>query len=418
MTNSLTNPLAQYIAKNGLAIIEDEKRFESVIRDLYNNDERDRNLLIRSIELKIPQEILSNQKRSEFNLSLNKIVVHLCDAHGLEKNNAEWVVETWSEALSPKEISIDLGNGIRLELVLIPAGSFKVEFFTTKTGQGYFKEQGEITFKKFFYMGKFAITQEQWETYSKENVSKFIGNNLPITNISWHDSLKFIQKLNAISDGGFRLPIRAEWEYACRAGSISLYSFGDQITPNDANYCESKIEKPIPVGSYKPNQFGLFEMHGNVDELCVSCKGEENNTYSLEVPRFKFKNGELIYSDNICVSTHGGSYRLDAGAAKSNHSWDASQNYFSHDDVGFRLIKDNHFVLDNTSKNQESLKPLIQNGTFSNQIQGLILPEENAKRLAEENAKRINKIAALASYNDGTASALRKDFQATINHFT
>ena len=151
MTNSLTNPLAQYIAKNGLAIIEDEKLFESVIRDLYNNDERDRNLLIRSIELKIPQEILSNQKRSEFNLSLNKIVVHLCDAHGLEKNNAEWVVETWSEALSPKEISIDLGNGIRLELVLIPPGSFKVEFFTKKTGQRDFKDQGEITLKKSFY---------------------------------------------------------------------------------------------------------------------------------------------------------------------------------------------------------------------------------------------------------------------------
>jgi formylglycine-generating enzyme required for sulfatase activity len=172
------------------------------------------------------------------------------------------------------EEKADLGKGVNLDLVLIPAGKFQMGSPATEKGRNENKKQHEVTLTKPFYMGKYEVTQEQWEAVMGGNPSETEGARLPVTNISWEDCQAFIKKLNTKTKGGYRLPTEAEWEYACRAGASTAYSFGDKITPKDANYVESKIEKPVAVGSYKPNAFGLYDMHGNVWEWCEDWYGE------------------------------------------------------------------------------------------------------------------------------------------------
>ena len=179
---------------------------------------------------------------------------------------------------------IDLGKDVKLEMVLIPAGKFMMgskknpvdPFSNIKAKQPPENEvpQHEVTITKSFYMGKYEVTQDQWFEIMGENPSREKGRKLPVTDVTWKDCQEFIKKLNAKTNGVYRLPTEAEWEYACRAGTTTAYSFGDQITPKDANYDDSKIGKPVAAGSYKPNAFGLYDMHGNVWEWCEDWYGD------------------------------------------------------------------------------------------------------------------------------------------------
>ena len=157
-------------------------------------------------------------------------------------------------------------SDIILDLILIPVGKFKMG------------DQGvnhEVTLTKPYYMGKYEVTQEQWEGVMGNNPSSTKGGKLPVTDVSWEDCQEFIRKLIAKTNGGYRLPSEAEWEYACRAGTTTAYSFGDNITAKDANYnIGIKILKPVAVGNYKPNAFGLYDMHGNVWEWCEDWKAD------------------------------------------------------------------------------------------------------------------------------------------------
>ena len=166
---------------------------------------------------------------------------------------------------------VDLGKDVKLEMVLIPAGKFMMGSPESEKARRNDEKQYEVTLTKPFYMGKYEVTQEQWESVMGNNPSsRTKGAKLPVTDVSWEDCQEFIKKLNASTKGGYRLPTEAEWEYACRAGTTTAYSYGDSLT-NDANIDGFSISA---VGSYKSNAFGLYDMHGNVWECCNDWKAD------------------------------------------------------------------------------------------------------------------------------------------------
>jgi formylglycine-generating enzyme required for sulfatase activity len=218
---------------------------------------------------------------------------------------------------------INLGGGVKLEMVLIPAGKFMMGSPASEKGRDDDETQHEVTLTKPFYMGKYEVTQEQWLAIVVQNPSRIRGRKLPVTNVEWDDCQWFIKRLNAqttLTKSGYRLPTEAEWEYACRAGTTTRYSFGDKITTKDANYRDanflinSKIGEPVAVGSYNSNAFGLHDMHGNVCEWCKDWKsdylaGAVTDPKGPEIGRFRvLRGGSFGYGElaNSSSSRYGG----------------------------------------------------------------------------------------------------------------
>jgi formylglycine-generating enzyme required for sulfatase activity len=132
------------------------------------------------------------------------------------------------------------------------------------------KPAHSVTLTKPFYMGKFVVTQEQYQQLVGMNPSRFKGKDNPIEMVSWDDAQAFCKKLNDLTHQAARLPTEAEWEYSCRAGTTTAYYFGDNEADLDRvawHYWNSK-KMTHPVGQKEPNAFGLYDMHGNVWQWC------------------------------------------------------------------------------------------------------------------------------------------------------
>ena len=247
------------------------------------------------------------------------------------KTKAEEVQKSVAKNLGKEvEEKADLSNGVSLDMVLIPAGKFMMGSPESEKGRADHETQHAVTLTKPFYMGKYEVTQDQWESVMGNNNSFTKGNQLPVTNVSWEDCQKFIKKLNEKNKGKYRLPTEAEWEYACRAGTEEAYSFGDKITPKNANIFESNKGTPVAVGKYQSNSFGLYDMHGNVWEWCEDWYGS-------------LQDGEVIDpkgpSVGECCVLRGGSFSLAASNARSSHRNNFRPDVGTNGD-GFRLVMD------------------------------------------------------------------------------
>lgn len=158
-------------------------------------------------------------------------------------------------------------NSIGIEFVLIPAGTFEMG---SLDGDSDERPLHTVTLSKPFYLGKYEVTQAQWQAVMGDNPSLFQGDpNRPVEQVWFNDVQDFISKLNAKEGGArYRLPTEAEWEYAARAGTTTAYSFGDDASQlgQYAWYKDNSNGQTHAVGQKKPNPWGLFDMHGNVWE--------------------------------------------------------------------------------------------------------------------------------------------------------
>ena len=160
----------------------------------------------------------------------------------------------------------------KLDLVLIPSGSF---LMGSDDGCSDERPVHKVKIIKPFYMGKYPVTQGQWQAVMGSHPSHFDGSNLPVEQVSWDDAQKFCKNLSSKTGKAVRLPTEAEWEYACRAGTKTRYCSGDSEDDlkRVAWYSCNSRGATHHVGQKEPNEFGLYDMHGNVWEWCQDCYG-------------------------------------------------------------------------------------------------------------------------------------------------
>jgi formylglycine-generating enzyme required for sulfatase activity len=163
--------------------------------------------------------------------------------------------------------TIDIGDGVTMEFVLIRPGSFQMG---SERNQSDEKAVHKVTLTQPYYLGKYEVTQEQWEKVMGYNPSHFKGPKLPVENVSWEDCQQFLAALSKKVGRKFVLPTEAQWEYACRAGTTTHFSHGDdEATLGEYSWHSGNSDLTThPVGEKKPNPWGLYDIHGNVFEWC------------------------------------------------------------------------------------------------------------------------------------------------------
>ncbi|BAZ39979.1 hypothetical protein NIES4101_59370 [Calothrix sp. NIES-4101] len=235
----------------------------------------------------------------------------------------------------------NLGNGVNLEMVLIPGGTFLMGSPDNEQGHSsYERPQHRVTIQPF-YIGKFTVTQAQYEVIMGHNPSYFKGANRPVDSVSWDDAVEFCQKISWKTARNYRLPSEAEWEYACRADTTKAFCFGETITSElanyDGNYTYGSAPKGIyrkettEVGKFPPNAFGLYDMHGNVWEWCQDVW--HDNYHGAPTDGRAWENG----NDNQLKLLRGGSWvNFPENCRSANRTFNTHflRNYFD----GFRLV--------------------------------------------------------------------------------
>ncbi len=260
----------------------------------------------------------------------------------------------------------NLPGGITIDMIAIPGGSFVMGSPSTEKERNDNEgPQHKVTVAPFF-MGKYEVTQAQWRAVAglpkvnidlNPNPSYFKGDDLPVENVSWYGAVEACARLSRLTGRDYRLPSEAEWEYACRAGTTTPFYFGETITSDLVNYDGSVYgaapkgiyrQKTTSVGSFPPNSFGLYDMHGNVWEWCADPWHGNYNGAPTDGSVWDEKNNDNRYRKSADLLTksrnddrnrllRGGSWAYDPllcrSAIRLNLAPDARLFYF-----GFRFV--------------------------------------------------------------------------------
>jgi formylglycine-generating enzyme required for sulfatase activity/tRNA A-37 threonylcarbamoyl transferase component Bud32 len=234
----------------------------------------------------------------------------------------------------------DLGNGVKLEMVEIPAGTFYMGSPENEAGRWDDESPQHQVNVPSFFIGKYPLTQAQYQAIMGNNPAYFKGANRPVECVSWDDGVAFCQKLSQKTGKNYKLPSEAQWEYACRAGTTTPFYFGESITPDLVNYHGrypyadapkgQYREQTTDVGTFPPNAFGLYDMHGNVWEWCEDDWQEKYINTPI--------NGSALINQSVYKLLRGGSWYIlsaDCRSARRNNLNLDDKDYYT---LGFRVI--------------------------------------------------------------------------------
>jgi formylglycine-generating enzyme required for sulfatase activity len=241
------------------------------------------------------------------------------------------------------ELSVDLNSTVNLEMLWVEPGTFTMGSPTTEVGRGTDEVEHNVTLTKGFYLGKYEVTQAQYQAVMTGNSDGLSATpsqrpnnpNRPVDKVSWDDVQIFLTRLNTQQSANipagwaYVLPTESQWEYACRAGTSTVYSWGDDINATHANYSMGIFSETRDVAQYSANPWGFFDMHGNVWELTADRYQAAYPTGNPVVD----PTGAASGSDLV---GRGGSWN-DAGS-RLRSAWrdDPSPSYRSYD-FGFRV---------------------------------------------------------------------------------
>ncbi len=262
-----------------------------------------------------------------------------------------------------------LRNSINMPLARIPAGTFRMGSPRSEPERDDKEERHEVTITKRFYLGVYEVTQTEYTDVMKDtqdfrnravfNSDRGGGPDHPMENVEWKFANEFCKRLSARieeKEAGrkYRLPTEAEWEYACRAGTSTAFHFGDSLASSLANFNGNYpaggaqdgvyLRKTNKVGSYEPNTFGLYDMHGNVAEWCADWYDPEYYFDSpmddpLGPPFGVTRTNFFNFDKNFYVVVRGGCWVDDARACRAAYRFRAMPNT-QYRLIGFRVACD------------------------------------------------------------------------------
>ena len=229
-----------------------------------------------------------------------------------------------------------LPGGVAIELLLVPPGEFWMGSRAEDPEYDPLDPPVRVKLDDPFYIGKTSLTQAQWSALMAANPAHFpLGGDFPIETVSWEECSKLCERLSTVCGKRVRLPSEAEWEYACRAGSETLYSFGDtsELLGVFGWFRGNASEQSHPVGQKLPNAWGLYDMHGGIDEFCQDTWHPAYSGAPLDGSAW------IDGEDQLHRVLRGGSWYDLGEYCSSPH-----RNYYEFDtpseDHGFRIVID------------------------------------------------------------------------------
>jgi len=286
-----------------------------------------------------------------------------------------------------------VSNSLGMDFVYIKPGTFMMGSPLDEPGRHKGEKQHRVTLTKGFYVQTTEVTQGQWKAVMRNNPSLFknCGDDCPVEQVSWNDVQQFIRNLNQREGSGkYRLPTEAEWEYACRAGTDTPFSFGRCLSTDQANYngnyplsgcSKGKYRKrTIPVAFFSPNAWGLYDMHGNVYEWCQDWSGDYSPG-SVTDPT-----GPSDESNRV---VRGGSWGRGAGGCRSANR-ERFSPFYGGAVLGFRLVKTIDPAVKKVSSDV-SAKEIKRDGRFVAYANGTVKDTKTGLMwAAKDNGENIN----------------------------